>query len=168
MQTCIHFAVCLLCFWGLWICGCFPCRLVCVCVFQSAYLRIVHTKAHPSIMWARRSIQAQVIPNQLSGSSLALCWSSSELISCPLMFTVCLRGNNGRFSFQTCHDIRETQSSAVHFSGAQFHSCSLHSRFAFTPRINLTTHTPRPCALRYFSCQLICMIILFYFFHIEA
>lgn len=82
----------------------FVCWLVCVC----SSMRVLRTKAHPSIMWARRPIQAHVIPYQLPGSSLELFRSSSELIL-RLSDILCLSsGNNGSSSRQICCGINET------------------------------------------------------------
>lgn len=84
-------------------------------------------------------MQAHVIPNQLLGSSLALHWSSSELIFQPSGVLCLARGNNRSCSHQKCYVINVTGSSAAHVMGALFHSHCLLSQYVHTAH----THTLR-------------------------
>ncbi len=98
----------------------FVCVCVCVCVCEHLFIHSM--KVHPSIMWAWRPIEAHVIPNQLLGSSLALHWSSLEVIFQPSDILCAAWGNNRSCSHQICCVINVTWSFAAHIIGALFHS----------------------------------------------
>lgn len=114
------------------------CGFVCALSFIRRFVRvcvrlcILSMKVHPSIMWAWRPIEAHVIPNQLLGSSLALHWSSSELIFQPSDILCVALGNNRSCSHQMCYVIDVTGSFAAHVMGALFHSHCRLPQYAHT------------------------------------
>lgn len=110
---------------------------LCMCV----HLCILRMKVHPSIMWAWRSIQAHVILNQLLGSSLALHWSSSELIFQPSDILCVAWGNNRSCSHQMCYVINVTGSFAAHVMATLFHSQPAPTLYTYNTHTYTHTHT---------------------------
>lgn len=150
--VCASLAGCCFCMWESFVdlclriymqaCACvYLCSCACVCL----HLRILSMKVHPSIMWAWRSIQAHVIPNQLLGSSLALHWSSSELIFQPSDILCVAWGNNRSCSHQMCYVIDVTGSFAAHVMGALFHSHCLLPHYIHTETHTHTSIYTLPC-----------------------